>query len=114
MEYSPFTLDIEHENNAVLKTARELGVAVIAYSPLGRGLLTGRFKSPDDFKEDDLRRMLPRYSKENFPKVLQIVDGLAEIGKKHNATAGQIALAWVLAQGKDIIPIPGNKKVKVR
>ncbi|KAF5351130.1 hypothetical protein D9756_008205 [Leucocoprinus leucothites] len=112
VEYSPFTLDIEDEKVALLKTCRELGVAVVAYSPLGRGLLTGQYRSPDDFEEGDFRKILPRFSKENFPKVLEIVDGIAEIGKKHNATAGQVTLAWVLAQGKDIIPIPGTKKIK--
>ncbi|KAF5351129.1 hypothetical protein D9756_008204 [Leucocoprinus leucothites] len=112
VEYAPFTLDIEDEKIALLKTCRELGVAVIAYSPLGRGLLTGRYKSPDDFEEGDVRKSMPRFSKENFPKVLAVADGLAEIGKNYNATASQVALAWVLAQGKDIIPIPGTKKIK--
>jgi len=112
VEYSPFTLFIEDEKINLLKTCRELGVVVIAYSPLGRGLLTGQFKSPDDFEEGDWRRTLPRFNKENFTKVLQIADGLTEIGKKYNATAGQIALAWVLAQGTDFIPIPGMKKIK--
>ncbi|KAF9446995.1 Aldo/keto reductase [Macrolepiota fuliginosa MF-IS2] len=112
VEYSPFTLFIEDEKVGLLKTCRELGVPVIAYSPLGRGLLTGQFKSPDDFEEGDWRRTLPRFSKENYPKVLQIVDGLTEIGKKHDATAGQVALAWILAQGTDVIPIPGMKKTK--
>jgi len=112
LEYAPFTLDIEDPKVGLLKTCRELGVAVIAYSPLGRGLLTGRYKSPDDFEEDDFRRTVPRFSKENFPKILEVVDGLTEIGKKHNATPSQVTLAWVLAQGKDIIPIPGTKNIK--
>ncbi|KAJ3557559.1 hypothetical protein NP233_g11708 [Leucocoprinus birnbaumii] len=112
VEYSPFTLDIEDEKTALLKTCRELGVAVIAYSPLGRGLLTGRYRSRDDFEDGDFRRTVPRFNNENFPKVLDIADSIAEVGKKHNATAGQVALAWVLAQGKDIIPIPGTRKVK--
>ncbi|KXN92675.1 Aldo-keto reductase yakc [NADP(+)] [Leucoagaricus sp. SymC.cos] len=113
VEYSPFTLDIEDDKIALLKTCRELGVAVIAYSPLGRGLLTGQYKSPDDFEEGDFRRGIPKFSsKENFTKILQLVDGLAEIGKKYNATAGQITLSWIFAQGKDIIPIPGTKKIK--
>jgi len=112
VEYSPFTLDIEFEKIGLLKTCRELGVKVIAYSPLGRGLLTGQYKSPDDFEPGDFRRTIPRYSKENFPNILKIAEGLETIGKRHNATAGQIALAWVLAQGEDIIPIPGTKKIK--
>jgi aryl-alcohol dehydrogenase-like predicted oxidoreductase len=113
VEYSPFTLDIEDPKLDLLRTARELGVAVIAYSPLGRGLLTGQYKSPDDFEEGDFRRAVPRYSKENFPNILKIVDGLKEIGEKKGATAGQVALAWLLAQGEDVIPIPGTRKVKV-
>jgi len=112
VEYSPFTLDIEDEKIGLLKTCRELGITVIAYSPLGRGLLTGRYKSPDDFEEGDRRRVFPRFSKENFPKVLQLTDGLKKIGEKENATASQVALAWLLAQGDDIIPIPGTRKTK--
>jgi len=112
VEYSPFTLDIEDEKIGLLKTCRELGITVIAYSPLGRGLLTGQYKSPDDFEEGDRRRIFPRFSKENFPKVLQLTDGLKKIGEKENATASQVALAWLLAQGDDIIPIPGTRKTK--
>jgi aryl-alcohol dehydrogenase-like predicted oxidoreductase len=70
-------------------------------------------KSPDDFEEGDFRRTVPRYSKENFPNILKIVDGLKEIGAKHGATPGQVALAWLLGQGEDIIPIPGTRKIKV-
>ncbi|KII86843.1 hypothetical protein PLICRDRAFT_43512 [Plicaturopsis crispa FD-325 SS-3] len=112
VEYSPFTLDIEYEKFGLLKTARELGVKVIAYSPLGRGLLTGRYKSPDDFEEGDFRLIVPRYSKENFPNILKLAEALKAIGEKYNATAGQVALAWLLAQGDDVIPIPGTKKLK--
>lgn len=114
VEYSPFTLDIEDPKIAVLQTARELGIAVVAYSPLGRGLLTGAYKSPDDFDEGDFRRRVERYNHQNFPKILKLVDGLKAIGEKHGATAGQVSLAWLLAQGDDIIPIPGTTKVKVR
>jgi aryl-alcohol dehydrogenase-like predicted oxidoreductase len=112
VEYSPFTLDIEDEQVGLLKAARELGITIVAYSPLGRGLLTGQFKSPDDFEENDFRRAIPRYSKENFPKILKLAEGLKRIGEKYGATAGQVALAWLLAQGDDIIPIPGTKKIK--
>lgn len=70
-------------------------------------------KGPEDFDEDDFRRVVPRFSKDNFPNILKLVDGLKKIGEKHGATAGQVALAWVLAQGDDIIPIPGTKSVKV-
>ncbi|OJT15659.1 Aldo-keto reductase yakc [NADP(+)] [Trametes pubescens] len=111
VEYSPFTLDIEDEKIGLLKTARELGVTVIAYSPLGRGLITGRYRSPDDLAPDDWRRSVPRYSKENFPNIVKLADSLGALGKKYNATAGQVALAWLLAQGDDIIPIPGTTKI---
>lgn len=112
VEYSPFTLDIESPEIDLLRTARELGVTIIAYSPLGRGLLTGQYKSPDDFEPDDFRRKIPRYSAENFPNILKIADGLKAIGARHNATAGQVALAWLLGQGEDVIPIPGTKRLK--
>ncbi|KAI0360364.1 Aldo/keto reductase [Trametes cingulata] len=111
VEYSPFRLDIEHEEIDLLRTARELGVAVVAFSPLGQGLLTGRIRSPDDLAKDDPRHMLPRFSKENFPNILKIVEGIESIAKKHNATAGQVTLAWLLAQGNDILPIPGTTKI---
>ncbi|PIL27784.1 transporter [Ganoderma sinense ZZ0214-1] len=111
VEYSPFTLDIEDEKIVLLKTARELGVAVVAYSPLGRGFLTGKYRSFDDLPEKDWRRAIPKYQGENFPNIVKLSDGLAELGKKYNATAGQIALAWLLAQGEDIIPIPGTTKI---
>ncbi|EED84929.1 predicted protein [Postia placenta Mad-698-R] len=111
VEYSPFTLDIEDEKVGLLKVARELGVTIIAYSPLGRGLITGQYKSPDDFDEDDFRRQVPRYSRENFPNILKLAEGLKQIGARHNATAGQVALAWLLAQGPDVIPIPGTTKI---
>ncbi|EPQ58492.1 Aldo/keto reductase [Gloeophyllum trabeum ATCC 11539] len=112
VEYSPFTLDIKDEKISLLKMAWELGVAVVTYSPLGRGLLTGRYRSPDDFVKDDFRSMILRYSKENFPNILKLVDSLKAIGKHHSAMAGQVAIAPLLAQGEDIIPIPGTKSVK--
>ncbi|KAJ7690820.1 Aldo/keto reductase [Mycena rosella] len=113
VEYSPFTLDIEDPKINLLATARELGVKIVAYAPIGRGLITGRFKSPDDFEEGDFRRMATRYSAENFPNILALADGLKAIGAKYNgATAGQVALAWLLAQGDDVIPIPGTTQVK--
>ncbi|KAI0938383.1 hypothetical protein AcV5_000077 [Taiwanofungus camphoratus] len=112
VEYSPFTLDIEDEKIGLLKTARELGVAIIAYSPLGRGMITGRYRSPDDFEEGDFRKIIPRYSKENFPNILKLADGLQKIGARHGATAGQVSLAWLLAQGSDVIPIPGTTSIE--
>ncbi|EKM52676.1 uncharacterized protein PHACADRAFT_261264 [Phanerochaete carnosa HHB-10118-sp] len=112
VEYSLFEIDIESAQTGILSTARELGIAVVAYSPLGRGLLTGQYKSPDDFEPGDFRLTVPRFSKENFPRILELVDTVGAIGKKYNATPGQVALAWLLAQGDDIIPIPGTRKIK--
>lgn len=112
IEYSPFATDIEFPDIGLLKTCRELGVTIVAYSPLGRGMLTGAYKSPADFEEGDFRTFAPRFSAENFPKNLQLVDHINEIAKKKGCTAGQLTLAWLLAQGPDIIPIPGTKKIK--
>ena len=111
VEYSPFTLDIEDETINILNTCRELGITVVAYAPLGRGLLSGRITSPDQLDENDFRRTVPKFSKENFPKILSLVNGLKAIGEKHDATPSQIALAWLLEQGDDIIPIPGTRRV---
>ena len=112
IEYSPFSLDIEHEDIGLLKTCRELGVAIVCYSPLGRGLLGGQIKSPNDLAEDDVRRNFPRFSKETFPKNLQLVETLTTIAKRKNCTAGQLTLAWILSQGEDFIVIPGTTKIK--
>jgi len=112
VEYSPFSLDIEDPQFDQLRTCRELGIATVGYSPLGRGMLTGRYKSPDDFDADDFRRFAPRFSKENFPKNLQLVSRLQEIADKKKCTSGQLTLAWLLAQGDDIFPIPGTRRIK--
>lgn len=112
IEYSPFSMDIEDPNIALLKICRELGVATVAYSPLGRGFLTGTIRSPDDFEEGDFRKRAPRFSKENFPKNLELVDHIAALAKKKGCTPGQLTLAWLMRQGDDIIPIPGTKKLK--
>jgi len=142
VEYNPWQLDIENETGThLLATCRELGVTVFAYSPLGRGFLTGQIRSRDDFAADDFRRMLPRFNEENFPKNLELVDVLQTIATKKGVllsfpllfapapsalavmdicltlntigyTAGQLALAWLVAQGNDIVPIPGTKKIK--
>lgn len=106
LEYSPFALDIESPQVDILRTCRELGIAVVAYSPLGRGFLTGQIKSPDDFEEGDFRKYAPRYNKDNFPKNLKLVEKLQEFAKAKSCTSGQLSLAWLLAQGGDIIPIP--------
>lgn len=112
MEYSPFALDIESEQTGLLKAARELGISIVAYSPLGRGMLTGRYKSLEDFDEDDVRRGFPRFQAGNFEKNLILVDQLQDIAEKKGATPGQLTLAWILAQGEDFIPIPGTKKTR--
>ncbi|KAF9267165.1 Aldo/keto reductase [Marasmius fiardii PR-910] len=112
MEYSPLFLDIEGEELGLLKTARELGITVVAYSPLARGLITGQYKSPNDFEQDDFRRSVPKFQAENFPRILELVDRIREVGANHNATPGQATLAWILAQGDDFVVIPGTKKVK--
>jgi aryl-alcohol dehydrogenase-like predicted oxidoreductase len=96
VEYSPFALDIESEQIDILRTCRELGVAVVAYSPLSRGLLTGALKSPDDFEEGDFRVIAPRFSKENFPKNLKLVDQLTSLAKKKGITSGQLSLVSTL------------------
>ncbi|KAJ9157841.1 Aldo-keto reductase yakc [Pleurostoma richardsiae] len=113
VEYSPWTLDIEGEEGThLLATCRELGVAIVAYSPLGRGILTGQIKSPDDFGADDMRRLLPRFNKENFAKNLVLVEKFKEKAARDGCTPGQLAIAWVMAQGDDFSPIPGTKNVK--
>ncbi len=108
-EYSLWTRDPEAE---ILSTVRELGIGFVAYSPLGRGFLTGRFQSPDDFSEHDFRKYSPRFQGENFQKNLQLVEKVKELAKGKGVTPAQLALAWVLSQGEDIVPIPGTTKIK--
>jgi aryl-alcohol dehydrogenase-like predicted oxidoreductase len=112
VEYSPFALDIESEQINLLKTCRELGVAVVAYSPLSRGMLTGTLKGPEDFEQGDFRAFAPRFSKENFPKNLKLADQLFSLAQKKGVTPAQLTLAWLMAQGEDIFPIPGTTKVE--
>ncbi|KAK7186801.1 hypothetical protein DPSP01_001151 [Paraphaeosphaeria sporulosa] len=111
IEYSPFSMEIEKEEVGLLKTCRELGIATIAYSPLGRGMLTGQYKSIDDFDENDFRRSIPRFSAENFDKNIQLVNTLKSMADKKGCTPGQLTLAWMMDQGDDIFPIPGTKKI---
>jgi aryl-alcohol dehydrogenase-like predicted oxidoreductase len=106
-EYSLWTRDPE---GGILATCRELGIGFVAYSPLGRGFLTGRFKSFEDFSADDYRRNSPRFQGENFQKNLDLVQRVEEIAKEKGCKPSQLALAWVLAQGTDIVPIPGTKR----
>jgi aryl-alcohol dehydrogenase-like predicted oxidoreductase len=108
-EYSLWSRDPENE---VLPTCRELGIGFVAYSPLGRGFLSGRFKRPEDLPEGDQRRNWPRFQGENFQKNLELADKVAEIAGEKGCTPSQLALAWVLAQGEDIVPIPGTKHKK--
>ena len=96
----------------VVPTVRELGIGYVAYSPLGRGFLTGQIKSPNDFPEDDFRRFHPRFTGENFEKNIALVREVEAIAREKGCTTAQLALAWVLAQGDDIIPIPGTKRRK--
>ena len=108
-ELSLWSRDAEAE---VLPTVRELGIGFVAYSPLGRGFLTGQIKSPDDFAEDDFRRFHPRFTGENFQKNIQLVHEVEAMAREKGCTTAQLALAWVLAKGEDIVPIPGTKNVK--
>jgi len=108
-EYSLWSRDPE---NGVLETCRELGIGFVAYSPLGRGFLSGRFKRFEDLPEGDQRRNWPRFQGENFKKNLELADKVAQIAREKGCTASQLALAWVLAQGDDIVPIPGTKHKK--
>ena len=106
-EYSLWSRDVEAE---ILPTLRELGIGLVAYSPLGRGFLSGRFTSTEELDENDFRRHQPRFTAENIELNRRLVDKLGEIAVEHECTTGQLALAWVLAQGDDIVPIPGTKR----
>jgi aryl-alcohol dehydrogenase-like predicted oxidoreductase len=107
-EYSLWSRDPEAE---ILPTVRELGIGFVAYSPLGRGFLSGRFRSPDDIPEGDFRRNHPRFQGENFGRNLDLVERVQELAAEKAVTPGQLALAWVLAQGDDVVPIPGTTRV---
>ena len=106
-EYSLWSRDPEGD---LLSTLRELGIGFVPYSPLGRGFLTGQFKTPEDIPEGDFRRNNPRFQGDNFYKNLKLVEEIRTMATEKNATPGQLALAWVLAQGNDIVPIPGTKR----
>jgi aryl-alcohol dehydrogenase-like predicted oxidoreductase len=108
-EYSLWTRDPEKE---ILATCRELGISFVAYSPLGRGFFSGRFKQVNDFEENDYRKNHPRFQGENLEKNVGLLRKVEEIAQKKNCTPAQLAIAWVLAQGKDVVPIPGTKKQK--
>jgi aryl-alcohol dehydrogenase-like predicted oxidoreductase len=109
-EYSIITRDMEAD---IIPACRELGIAFVAYSPLGRGLLTGAYRRPEDFGAGDYRAVAsPRFAPEALAQNVSLVDEIARIARRHNATPGQIALAWVMAKGDDIIPIPGTKRLE--
>jgi aryl-alcohol dehydrogenase-like predicted oxidoreductase len=108
-EYSLWSRDPEDE---ILPAVRELGIGFVAYSPLGRGFLTGQIKTPDDFAADDFRRHSPRFQGENFQRNLALVTRIEEMAREKGSTPAQLALAWLLAQGEDIVPIPGTKRRK--
>jgi aryl-alcohol dehydrogenase-like predicted oxidoreductase len=106
-EYSLWTRDVEAE---ILPTCRELGIGFVPYSPLGRGFLSGRFSSPAELAENDFRRSTPRYQADVLDHNLRLVAEVGKIAADKGCTAGQLALAWVLAQGDDVVPIPGTKR----
>ncbi|MDH6679401.1 aryl-alcohol dehydrogenase-like predicted oxidoreductase [Rhodococcus sp. LBL1] len=108
-EFSLWTRDVI--TDGVLAAARELGTSLVPYSPLGRGMLTGEIAALDNLAEDDFRRVLPRFADGNLDTNLALLDSLRAVAEQHDATPGQIALAWVLAQGEDVIPIPGTKRL---
>ncbi len=108
-EYSLWSREPEEE---ILPTVRELGIGFVAYSPLGRGFLTGAFQSPDDFAPDDYRRLSPRFQGENFTKNLELVERVQQIAGDKGVAPAQLAIAWLLSRGDDIVPIPGTKRSK--
>lgn len=109
-EWSLWTRDVE--SNDVLATVRELGIGFVAYSPIGRGFLSGRIRALDDLPEDDVRRRHPRFQAENLARNLALVEQVRELAQEKGITAAQLALAWVLAQGPDVVPIPGTRRVQ--
>jgi aryl-alcohol dehydrogenase-like predicted oxidoreductase len=106
-EWSLWTRDLEDE---VVPVARELGIGIVPFSPLGRGFLTGAITSPDDFGDDDFRKNNPRFQGENFTRNLELVEEVRRLAADKGCTAGQLALAWVMGQGGDVVPIPGTKR----
>lgn len=105
-------MDIEHASSGhLLRTCRELGIAVVAYCPLGRGMLTGKYASPDDFAEGDFRKAVPRFSKENFPRNMELVEKIRAVAERKGCTPGQLTLAWMMCQ-EGVFPIPGTKRME--
>lgn len=112
-EYSLFTLDVEDPSINLLVTCREFGTALVAYSPLSRGFLTDTPRSIDDFDKTDFRRLLPRFQPGNFEKNVKAAEEIKAIAERKGITAGQLALAWLLAQGPDVFVIPGTKRTHI-
>ncbi|KLO18489.1 Aldo/keto reductase [Schizopora paradoxa] len=110
MEFGPFELFVEKRGFA--EEAEKLGVGIVAYSPLGRGLVSGRFRSRADFAQDDIRLFLPRFSEESFPKNIELTDKIKAIGEKYGASSSQVSLAWILAEHSTFIPIPGCRTIE--
>ena len=108
-EYSLWTRDVEAE---ILPLCRELGIGFVAYSPLGRAFLAGTWRTPEAVPENDVRRLHPRFQGENFVRNLRLADGIAELARERRITAAQLAIAWVLGRGKDVVPIPGTKTLR--
>jgi aryl-alcohol dehydrogenase-like predicted oxidoreductase len=108
-EYSLFTRDVEEE---ILPTCRELGIGFVAYSPLGRGTLSGTIGGPEDLAENDRRKEHPRFKPENLATNVKLVEPLRKLAAAHGATVAQVAIAWLLSRGPDIVPIPGTSKIK--
>ncbi|WP_342048910.1 aldo/keto reductase, partial [Bacillus sp. OTU530] len=108
-EYSLWSRDVEDE---ILPVIRELGIGFVAYSPLGRGFLTGQIQTFEDLAEDDYRRFSPRFQGENFTKNLDLVNQIKELAREKDCQPSQLALAWILSQGDDIVPIPGTKRIQ--
>ncbi|EED24600.1 aldo-keto reductase (AKR13), putative [Talaromyces stipitatus ATCC 10500] len=113
IEYSPIAIEIEDEEVGLLQTARELGVAIVAYSPMGRGVLSGGYKTVEEIHaKDRFLAALPRFSKENFPKILRMITKFEQVAKNKGCTTGQLAMAWVLSRGEDVLVIPGTRTIK--
>ncbi len=108
---SEYSLWSRHPEDEILPTLQELGIGFVPYSPLGRGFLPGKITTPDDFANNDFRRTQPRFQGENFYKNLDLVNAVNEIAQRKKVTPGQLALAWLLAQGEYIVPIPGTKRI---
>jgi aryl-alcohol dehydrogenase-like predicted oxidoreductase len=113
LEYSPIAIELEDPKIGLLQTARELGIAIVAYSPMGRGVISGGYKTAEEVHaKDPFLAMLPRFSKENYPKILDMIATFEQVAKDKGCTTGQLAMAWVLSRGEDVFVLPGTRKIK--